>query len=98
MLKIKNDVDLKELEKFGFKPKYDEDTGEIKAFEKTKKKKEYMGLMVTIERTRSKIRIYKAFKKHDAEWRMNPYNDYFDIDTLYDLIQAGLVEKVEEER
>lgn len=24
------------------------------------------------------------------------YNDYFDIDTLYDLIQAGLVEKVEE--
>lgn len=26
MLKIKDDVDLKELEKFGFKPKYDEDT------------------------------------------------------------------------
>ena len=29
MLKIKNDVDLKELEKFGFKPRYDEITGKI---------------------------------------------------------------------
>ena len=29
MLKIKDNVDLKELEKFGLKPKYDEDTGEI---------------------------------------------------------------------
>ena len=27
MLKIKENVDLKELEKFGFKPKYDEDAG-----------------------------------------------------------------------
>lgn len=25
--------------------------------------------------------------------RTDQYNDYFDIDTLYDLIQAGLVEK-----
>ena len=29
MLKIKDSVDLKELEKFGLKPKYEEDTGEI---------------------------------------------------------------------
>ena len=29
MLKIKDKVDLKELEKFGFKPKYDEDTGKL---------------------------------------------------------------------
>ena len=34
MLKLKNNVDLKELEKFGFKPKYDEDTGEIKKYVK----------------------------------------------------------------
>jgi hypothetical protein len=32
MLKIRDDVDLKELEKFGFKPKYDEDTGELKEY------------------------------------------------------------------
>lgn len=25
--------------------------------------------------------------------RTDQYNDYFDIDTLYDLIQSGLVEK-----
>ncbi len=29
MLRIRDDVDLKELEKFGFKPKYDENTGKI---------------------------------------------------------------------
>ena len=29
MLKIKEEVDLKELEKFGFKPKYSEENGEL---------------------------------------------------------------------
>lgn len=29
MLKIKDDIDLKELEKFGFKPKYSEKNGEL---------------------------------------------------------------------
>ena len=29
MLKIRDDLDLKELEKFGFKPKYNEDNGKI---------------------------------------------------------------------
>ena len=32
MLKIKDEVDLKELEKFGFKPKYSEDTGELNEY------------------------------------------------------------------
>ena len=90
MLKIKDNVDLKELEKFGFKPKYDEDTGKIKAYEKIKKEEEYMGLSVTIETTKSKIRI---FRKTDIEWRINPYSEYFDVDTVYDLIKADLVEK-----
>ena len=94
MLKIKDDIYLKELEKFGFKPKYDEDTGKIIAYEKTNEEKEYIGLTVTIETTKSKIRIFKAFRQKDIEWRINKYNDYFDIDTLYDLIKADLVEKV----
>ena len=38
MLKIRDDVNLKELEKFGFKPKYDENTGKIRAYEKIKKR------------------------------------------------------------
>lgn len=32
MLKIRDDVDLKELEKFGFKPKYNVDTGKIEKY------------------------------------------------------------------
>lgn len=92
MLKIKDNVDLKELEKFGFKPKYDEDTGEIKAYEKIKKKEEYMGVGITRTTIKSKIRF---FRRTDIEWRVNPYNELFDVDTLYDLIKADLVEKVE---
>ena len=94
MLKIKDDIDLKELEKFGFKPKYDEDTGKIIAYEKKKEKTEYEGLMVKIKETQSKIRIFKSFRQKDMEWRVNKYTDYFDIDTLYDLIKADLIEKV----
>ena len=93
MLKIKDNVDLKELEKFGFKPKYDENTGRIYAYQK-KCEKNVGGLLITITETTSLIRIYRAFIKKNIEWRINKYNDYFDIDTLYDLIQAGLVEKV----
>ena len=93
MLKIKDNVDLKELEKFGFKPKYDEDTGEVRAYQK-KCEKDVGGLLVNITETTSLIRIYKAFKRKKTEWQINRYNDYFDIDTLYDLIQSGLVEKV----
>ena len=95
MLKIKDDVDLKELEKFGFKPKYNEDTGEVCAYQK-KCEKDVGGLLIAITETTSLIRIYRAFTRGKAEWRINKYNDYFDIDTLYDLIQTGLVEKVKE--
>lgn len=92
MLKIKDNVDLKELEKFGFKPKYDENTGQICAYQK-KCEKDVGGLLVNITETTSLIRIYRAFKGKNKIWRINKYNDYFDIDTLYDLIQAGLIEK-----
>lgn len=93
MLKIKDDVSLKKLKGYGFKPKYDENTGEIISYEKVNKKVEYMGLRVKLEEIKSKIRIFKRIKKG---WLINPYNERFDIDTLYDLIQANLVEKVEE--
>lgn len=85
-------VDLKELEKFGFKTKYDENTGEICAYQK-KSEKDVGGLLISIVETTGLLRIYKAFKGENVVWRINRYNDYFDIDTLYDLIQAGLVEK-----
>lgn len=91
MLKIKDDVDLKELEKFGFKPRYDEYTGEINAYEKRQVKNEWLGISIKPASIKTKIRI---FKKTTKIWGINPYNDYFDIDTLFDLIKAGLVEKV----
>lgn len=91
MLKIRDCVDLEELKKFGFKPKYDENTGKIKAYEKTSKEREYMGLCVKEEEIiKSRIRI---FRKTNKEWKINPLSDYFDVDTLYDLIKEGLVVK-----
>lgn len=91
-LRIKDSIDLKELEKFGFKAKYDEDSGKVCAYQK-KCEKDVGGLLITITETTSLIRIYRAFIGKNIEWRINKYNDYFDIDTLYDLIQAGLVVK-----
>lgn len=64
MLKIKPDVDLKELEKFGFELEIDDFTGEKLVTE---------GLTIwDIDR---------------EVWGTN-------LDLLFDLIQAGLVEKV----
>ena len=100
MLKIKDDVDLKELEKFGFKPKYDEDTGELKEYykeycEKLKEACYY-----------EKIGFYVTKKKRLFSTKRNCCGHLWDIfserfgnqimNLIYDLIQAGLVEKVEE--
>lgn len=90
MLKIREDIKINELEKFGFKPKYDEDTGKITAYEKRKEKKEYLGLTVIAKTNISKIRIFRRTK---TEWRISPYNEYFDVDTLYDLIRARISRK-----
>ena len=78
MLKIKDNVDLKELEKFGFKLKYC--MGE-KLYEKFFKK----GLCY-----KESIIIWVADKKIQIT------NGQVLLGTLYDLIQAGLVEKVED--
>lgn len=89
MLKIKDNVDLKELEKFGLKPKYNEDTGKITAYEKIID--QWEGIIVKKAKETKKIRIFKC----GTVWEINKYNDYLDIDTLYDLIKADMVEKVE---
>lgn len=78
MLKIKDDVDLKELEKFGFISK----CGVIY------KPKEGERDVIQIE--------------VDPETRILSYPGFSDLfhtreDTTFDLIQAGLVEKVENE-
>lgn len=91
MLKIKDNVDLKELEKFGFKPRYSEDTGKVIAYEKIDEKEKYIGLTTKKETITVKIRI---FKRNTKNWVINKYKEYADLDTLYDLIRADLVEKI----
>lgn len=74
MLKIKDDVDLKELEKFGLRPEFN-----------------------FIDKT--KIDYYKCNSFKVCKNRtILPYNgtNAKRYDTLYNLIQANLVEKVEE--
>lgn len=94
MLKIKDNIDSKELEQFGFKPKYNEDTGKITAYIKISNER-HQGIIIK-NIIKSRLRIFKAYRKNKTCWRINPYSEYIDLDTLYDLITAGLVEKVEE--
>ena len=75
MLKIKDSVDLKELEKFGFEPRYNEITGKI-------------------------VRYIKIDNRNVVQYVNNDHNHtpYWEVilqsnDLLYDLIQAGLIEK-----
>jgi len=105
MLKIKDNVDLKELEKFGFKPFYqlaNEDTGEsyLAYLYSTKRYWAKYGSFRLIPKPR-----YKSFIIHSSRHIANHLTncslniedkDFIDLDMLYDLIKADLVEKVEE--
>lgn len=84
MLKIKDDVDLKELEKFGFMWDYDKDT----QIGEWKKKEKFCEITIDFQRI---IYIYS-----DDE-RVMSFNQLCldkEITILYDLIKANLVEKV----
>ncbi len=103
MLKIKDDVDLKELEKFGFKPKYDEDTGEItryvckkNIYKFTNGMKEKTTELETIEiKHIETIKDYGDFfkQKEISYWEIKQL-EFDTTDIIYDLIKADLVEKV----
>ena len=95
MLRIKKDVDIKELEKYGIYPKYE-------CNEKTGKTRIYA--LDTSEFSFRKL-IFKKNRKRIAKIYSRTYNDWFlkleedtkelvDLDILYDLIKDGLVEKV----
>lgn len=110
MLKVKDNVDIKELEKFGFKPKYSEDTGElveyfyvnVDNFGFTKgikvKKKTQKPNRLRIRFTFKKNKLGVPLVKESKVWKVDAENYYdIDFDILFDLIQAGLIEKVEAE-
>lgn len=83
MLKIKDNIELKELEKFGFKSKYDEDTGKIKSYSYNNERIEVRNRLIPFHRE------YNEYSEINKE-----YYDSNIVDILYDLIQEGLVEKV----
>lgn len=84
MLKIKDNVDLKELEKFGFK--YDELNKGYKI--QSNHFKDFGNAEMFI------------YENHNLLFNQSAYftNEHFLIDTLYDLIKADLVEKVGEDK
>ena len=82
MLRIKKEIDLKELEKFGFKKAKSTD-GEIFYYPVAWNYGLYVELTVNIDKTISLDVNYEDFYTEN-------------IDILFDLIQAGYVEKVEE--
>lgn len=105
MLKIKDNVDLKELEKFGFKPKYDEDTGEVvKYYMSTESKYKFDIEKLGFKPSFSLKEILKRILFIEHNWidgwviRAKNYGAFTDInvDIIYDLIKANMVEKVEE--
>ncbi len=83
MLKIKEEVDLKELEKFGFEYKENK-KHPLNSFW------EYKG-WIKIQGSKEQVYI-RAFDKREI-WIHSDCGMV--LDKLYDLIQAGLVEKVE---
>ena len=82
MLKIKDNVDLKELEKFGFE-KYLDDEGYVLDFATYVDGKEYSYIEVTKGKKISCLDYVELEHYQQA------------VEVLFDLIQAGLVEKVE---
>ena len=82
MLKIKDNVDLKELLKFGF---YDSLGIYQKVLEYTVDKIIWNDVNLCVEKDTRIIRISNHIE-----------TDNYNLDTLYDLIQAGLVERVKD--
>ena len=108
MLKIKDNVDLKELEKFGFKYKKEKEgylnhyyfINEKTGFNKSLKNGEIdyfydENVIKILERTKEIVNVISC-RAYDGKDITTKYYLYYENDILYDLIKADLVEKVEE--
>lgn len=83
MLKIKDSVDLKELEKFGFEHY-------PLIYIKEPKRYDYYLDMNTAKK------VYVDEKTRKISIGTNLYDTDIELDSVYDLIKADIVEKVEE--
>ena len=88
MLKIKDNVDLKELEKYGFKQdEYGDYYKDLEIKEYFANRVEHLAIMIDGYNKRHLRRIgYIVDEKYCFD---------IELDILYDLIKANLVEKVE---
>lgn len=99
MLKIKDNVDLKELEKFGLKPVYDCNPNTGKVFIRCIVSERYSGRHGHLSLSPKKKGLHilnnviSNYNEHTSYYRFDD-NTYVDIDLLYDLIKADLVEKM----
>lgn len=87
MLKIKKEIDLKELEKFGFK--YENGKYYIESIRKPMPSEKYSIKKHLAYSVYSKTRQIKMYR-NNISWE---YDSAMDL--IYDLIEAGFVEKVE---
>lgn len=96
MLRIKKDVDLKELEKFGFT--YRKHYKNYTKLHSNKNYEDYVDNYIQIGNDRvlkPYTRILIGHNTNYCDETQTNIKDEF-LDTIYDLIQANLVEKVEE--
>ena len=100
MLKIKDDVDLKELEKLGFIPEIInypqcDINNETVAYYKTLHKKEESEAIIEVHSVSKQITINTDLY---VVYSNSKFNDVMimNLDILYDLIKEGYIEKVEE--
>jgi len=100
MLKIKDNIDLKELEKFGFRISYSESTGKpesiytFRGYPYCDRKPKPFIFFKKKKRILFKDVKSKAFGM-DVVVPDNHCNRVIFLDALYDLIKADLVEKVD---
>ena len=109
MLKIKDNVDLNIfIEKYGFKPRYGENTGQLEELYRINghfsgdKEKGRKTATITLDENmmnkKPKLNFFHIFShtKEICPYRYHLKLDPEDYEILYDLIKADLVEKVED--
>lgn len=105
MLKIRENVDLEELKKYGFVILYNEYTGEPdKLYQKwgypfcDSADKPFIKFVKMKQKKKTNI-LYKNIKSSlgmSISYPQNKRNEEIFLDTIYDLIKADLIIKVEE--
>ena len=111
MLKIKDNVNLKKLEKYGFELRYSQYDGKVNRIIQVHDspycdpvERPFISFFKKQKKEKniSQIPLYSRTREFDYHFEgdfvipKNPRNRRIFFDTLYDLIKDGIVEKVEE--